>query len=292
MTEEITIVVTETIRDETVVHSPDTTAEVNDAIITTITVITTGIVPSVTTPISHAGPCAIVAKNPARVAVEEVNAKAETTISSAVIGTVVEVVKPSTITIGLALNARTPISPSVNNATVVKLLALVAVVAVVDDQLHVPQAVAVAIVTGTAVETDEAVAEAIVTETAAETVEAAVAEATGTETAAETDEAHLIEAAVAEATVTETAAETVEAHLTEAAVAEATVTETAAETVEAHLTEAAVAETVEVGKATAVITARRKASVQAMHTTVHHVIYSRANLSAKMRTEGVELLEC
>jgi len=232
MTEEITIVVTETIRDETVVHSPDTTAEVNDAIITTITVITTGIVPSVTTPISHAGPCAIVAKNPARVAVEAVNAKAETTISSAVIGTVVEVVKPSTITIGLALNARTPISPSVNNATVVKLLALVAVVAVVDDQLHVPQAVAVAIVTGTAVETDEA------------------------------------------------------------AVAEATVTETAAETVEDHLTEAAVAETVEVGKATAVITARRKASAQAMHTTVHHVIYSRANLSAKMRTEGVELLEC
>ena len=69
-------------------------------------------------------------------------------------------------------------------------------------------------------------------------------------------------------------------------------TETAAETVEAHLTEAAVAETVEVGKATAVITARRKASAQAMHTTVHHVIYSRANLSAKMRTEGVELLEC
>lgn len=201
MTEEITIVATETIRDETVVHSPDTTAEVNDAIITTITVITTGIVPSVTTPISHAGPCAIVAKNPARVAVEAVNAKAETTISSAVIGTVVEVVKPSTITIGLALNARTPISPSVNNATVVKLLALVAVVAV-DDQIHVPQAVA----------------EAIVTETAAETVE--------------------------------------------------------------------------VGNATAVIIARPKASVQAMHTTVHHVIYSRANLSAKMRTEGVELLEC
>ena len=199
MTEEITIVATETIRDETVVHSPDTTAEVNDAIITTITVITTGIVPSVTTPISHAGPCAIVAKNPARVAVEAVNAKAETTISSAVIGTVVEVVKPSTITIGLALNARTPISPSVNNATVVKLLALVAVV---DDQIHVPQAVA----------------EAIVTETAAETVE--------------------------------------------------------------------------VGNATAVIIARPKASVQAMHTTVHHVIYSRANLSAKMRTEGVELLEC
>ena len=227
MTEEITIVATETIRDETVVHSPDTTVEVNDAINTTITVITTGIVPSVTTPISHAGPCAIVAKNPARVAVEAVNAKAETTISSAVIGTVVEVVKPSTITIGLALNARTPISPSVNNATVVKLLALVAVVAVVvvvDDQLHVPQA-------------------------------------------------------VAEATVTETAAETVEAHLTEAAVAEATVTETAAETVE-------------VGKATAVITARQKASVQAMHITVHHVIYSRASLSAKMRTEGVELLEC
>ena len=247
MTEEITIVATETIRDETVVHSPDTTVEVNDAIITTITVITTGIVPSVTTPISHAGPCAIVAKNPARVAVEAVNAKAETTISSAVIGTVVEVVKPSTITIGLALNARTPISPSVNNATVVKLLALVAVVAVVDDQLHVPQAVAVAIVTGTAVETDEAVAEATVTETAVETDEA---------------------------------------------VAEAIVTETAAETVEAHLTEAAVAETVEVGKATAVITARRKASAQAMHTTVHHVIYSRANLSAKMRTEGVELLEC
>ena len=214
MTEEITIVVTETIRDETVVHSPDTTAEVNDAIITTITVITTGIVPSVTTPISHAGPCAIVAKNPARVAVEAVNAKAETTISSAVIGTVVEVVKPSTITIGLALNARTPISPSVNNATVVKLLALVAVVAVVNDQLHVPQA-------------------------------------------------------VAEATVTETAAETVEAHLTEA-----------------------VAETVEVGKATAVITARRKESAQAMHITVHHVIYFRANLSAKMRPEGVELLEC
>jgi hypothetical protein len=231
MTEEITIVVTETIRDETVVHSPDTTAEVNDAIITTITVITTGIVPSVTTPISHAGPCAIVAKNPARVAVEAVNAKAETTISSAVIGTVVEVVKPSTITIGLALNARTPISPSVNNATVVKLLALVAVVAVVDDQIHVPQAVAEAIVTETAVETDEA--------------------------------------AVAEATVTETAAETVEAHLTEA-----------------------VAETVEVGKATAVITARRKESAQAMHITVHHVIYFRANLSAKMRTEGVELLEC
>ena len=239
MTEEITIVATETIRDETVVHSPDTTAEVNDAIITTITVITTGIVPSVTTPISHAGPCAIVAKNPARVAVEAVNAKAETTISSAVIGTVVEVVKPSTITIGLALNARTPISPSVNNATVVKLLALVAVVAV-DDQIHVPQAVAEAIVTETAAETDEAVAEAIVTETAAETVEA-----------------HLIEAAVAEATVTETAAETVE-----------------------------------VGKATAVITARRKESAQAMHITVHHVIYSRANLSAKMRTEGVELLEC
>ena len=92
--------------------------------------------------------------------------------------------------------------------------------------------------------------------------------------------------------MTETAAETVEAHLIEAVVAEATVTETAAETVEAHLTEAAVAETVEVGKATAVITARRKASAQAMHTTVHHVIYSRANLSAKMRTEGVELLEC
>ena len=291
MTEEITIVATETIRDETVVHSPDTTAEVNDAIITTITVITTGIVPSVTTPISHAGPCAIVAKNPARVAVEAVNAKAETTISSAVIGTVVEVVKPSTITIGLALNARTPISPSVNNATVVKLLALVAVV---DDQIHVPQAVAEANVTETAAETDEAVAEAIVTETAAETDEAVV-EAIVTETAAETDEA------VAEAIVTETAAETVEVHLTEAAVAEATVTETAAETDEAHLIEAAVAEatvtetaaeTVEVGNATAVIIARPKASVQAMHTTVHHVIYSRANLSAKMRTEGVELLEC
>ncbi len=266
MTEEITIVATETIRDETVVHSPDTTAEVNDPIITTITVITTGIVPSVTTPISHAGPCAIVAKNPARVAVEAVNAKAETTISSAVIGTVVEVVKPSTITIGLALNARTPISPSDNNATVVKLLALVAVV---DDQIHVPQAVAEAIVTETAAETDETVAEAIVTETAVET-----------------------DGAVAEAIVTETAAETVEAHLTEAAVAEATGTETAAETVEAHLTEAAVAETVEVGKATAVITARRKESAQAMHITVHHVIYSSANLSAKMRTEGVELLEC
>ena len=285
MTEEITIVATETIRDETVVHSPDTTAEVNDAIITTITVITTGIVPSVTTPISHAGPCAIVAKNPARVAVEAVNAKAETTISSAVIGTVVEVVKPSTITIGLALNARTPISPSVNNATVVKLLALVAVVVAVDDQIHVPQAVAEAIVTETAAETDEAVVEAIVTETAAETDEA-VAEAIVTETAVETD------GAVAEATVTEITAETDEAHLTEAAVAEATGTETAAETVEAHLTEAAVAETVEVGKATAVITARRKASVQAMHITVHHVIYSRASLSAKMRTEGVELLEC
>ena len=52
------------------------------------------------------------------------------------------------------------------------------------------------------------------------------------------------------------------------------------------------AETAEVDSEAVVITARPKESVLAMHTTVHLVTCSRASLSAKTRTEGVELLEC
>ena len=119
--------------------------------------------------------------------------------------------------------------------------------------------------------------------------EAAVAEATVTETAVEAvTEAHLTEAVVATATATAVEAVT-EAHLTEAAVATATATAVEAVT-EAHQTEAA--ETAEVDSEAVVITARPKESVLAMHTTVHLVTCSLASLSAKTRTEGVELLEC
>ena len=259
-TEEVIIVATETIQVETVVHSPGKTGEVNDVIILTTTEITTGIVPSATTPISHGVPCAIFVKNLARV--EAVNVKAVVTISNAETETAADV-KRSMTTIGRVLNVKIRTFHSVKNATVVKLPALVAVEA---EQILAP------------------LVGVIVTETAAEVVtEAAVAEATETETVAEV----VTEAAVAVATVTETVAEVV----TEAAVAEATVTETAVEAVtEAHLTEAA--ETAEVDSEAVVITARPKESVLAMHITVHLVTCSRASLSAKTRTEGVELLEC
>ena len=237
-TEEVIIVATETIQVETVVHSPGKTEEVNDVIILTTTEITTGIVPSATTPISHGVPCAIFVKNLARV--EAVNVKAVVTTSNAETETAADV-KRSMTTIGRVLNVKIRTFHSVKNATVVKLPALVAVEA---EQILAP------------------LVGVIVTETAAEVV-------------------------VAEAIVTETTAEVV----TEAAVAEATVTETAVEAVtEAHLTEAA--EAAEVDSEAVVITARPKESVLAMHITVHLVTCSRASLSAKTRTEGVELLEC
>ena len=297
-TEEVIIVATETIQVETVVHSPGKTGEVNDVIILTTTEITTGIVPSATTPISHGVPCAIFVKNLARV--EAVNVKAVVTTSNAETEPAADV-KRSMTTIGRVLNVKIRTFHSVKNATVVKLPVLVAAEA---EPILAP--LVGVIVTETAAEA--VVAEATVTETAVETVtEAAVAEATVTETAAEAvTEAHLTEAvvatatataaeavteaAVAEATVTATAAEAVtEAHLTEAAVATATATAVEAVT-EAHLTEAA--ETAEVDSEAVVITARPKESVLAMHTTVHLVTCSRASLSAKTRTEGVELLEC
>ena len=237
-TEEVIIVATETIQVEAVVHSPDKTEEVNDVIISTTTGITTGIVPSATTPISHGVPCAIFVKNPALA--EAVNVKAVVTTSNAETETAADV-KRSMTTIGRVLNVKIRTFHSVKNATVVKLPVLVAAEA---EPILAP------------------LVGVIVTETAAEAV-------------------------VAEATVTETAVETV----TEAAVAEATVTATAVEAVtEAHLTEAA--ETAEVDSEAVVITARPKESVLAMHTTVHLVTCSRASLSAKTRTEGVELLEC
>ena len=296
-TEEVIIVATETIQVEAVVHSPDKTEEVNDVIISTTTGITTGIVPSATTPISHGVPCAIFVKNPALA--EAVNVKAVVTTSNAETETAADV-KRSMTTIGRVLNVKIRTFHSVKNATVVKLPVLVAaeaepilapLVGVIVTETAAEAVVAEATVTETAVETvtEAAVAEATVTETAVEAVtEGAVAVATVTETAAEA----VTEAAVAEATVTEAAVEAVtEAHLTEAAVAEATVTATAVEAVtEAHLTEAA--ETAEVDSEAVVITARPKESVLAMHTTVHLVTCSRASLSAKTRTEGVELLEC
>lgn len=237
-TEEVIIVATETIQAEAVVHSPDKTEEVNDVIISTTTGITTGIVPSATTPISHGVPCAIFVKNPALA--EAVNVKAVVTTSNAETETAADV-KRSMTTIGRVLNVKIRTFHSVKNATVVKLPVLVAAEA---EPILAP------------------LVGVIVTETAAEAV-------------------------VAEATVTETAVETV----TEAAVAEATVTATAVEAVtEAHLTEAA--ETAEVDSEAVVITARPKESVLAMHITVHLVTCYRASLSAKTRTEGVELLEC
>ena len=258
-TEEVIIVATETIQVEAVVHSPDKTEEVNDVIISTTTEITTGIVPSATIPISHGVPCAIFVRNPALA--EAVNVKAVVTTSNAETETVADV-KRSMTTIGRVLNVKIRTFHSVKNATVVKLPVLVAAEA---EPILAP------------------LVGVIVTETAAEAV---VAEATVTETAAEA----VTEAAVAVATVTETAAEAVtEAHLTEAAVATATATAVEAVT-EAHLTEAA--ETAEVDSEAVVITARPKESVLAMHITVHLVTCSRASLSAKTRTEGVELLEC
>ena len=258
-TEEVIIVATETIQVEAVVHSPDKTEEVNDVIISTTTEITTGIVPSATTPISHGVPCAIFVRNPALA--EAVNVKAVVTTSNAETETVADV-KRSMTTIGRVLNVKIRTFHSVKNATVVKLPVLEAAEA---EPILAP------------------LVGVIVTETAAEAV---VAEATVTETAAEA----VTEAAVAVATVTETAAEAVtEAHLTEAAVATATATAVEAVT-EAHLTEAA--ETAEVDSEAVVITARPKESVLAMHITVHLVTCSRASLSAKTRTEGVELLEC
>ena len=258
-TEEVIIVATETIQAEAVVHSPDKTEEVNDVIISTTTGITTGIVPSATTPISHGVPCAIFVRNPALA--EAVNVKAVVTTSNAETETAADV-KRSMTTIGRVLNVKIRTFHSVKNATVVKLPVLVAAEA---EPILAP------------------LVGVIVTETAAEAV---VAEATVTETAVET----VTEAAVAEATVTETAVEAVtEAHLTEAVVATATATAVEAVT-EAHLTEAA--ETAEVDSEAVVITARPKESVLAMHTTVHLVTCSLASLSAKTRTEGVELLEC
>ena len=281
-TEEVIIVATETIQVEAVVHSPDKTEEVNDVIISTTTGITTGIVPSATTPISHGVPCAIFVKNPALA--EAVNVKAVVTTSNAETEPAADV-KRSKTTIGRVLNVKIRTFHSVKNATVVKLPVLVAAEA---EPILAP--LVGVIVTETAAEA--VVAEATVTETAVETVtEAAVAEATVTETAVEAvTEAHLTEAAVAEATVTATAVEAVtEAHLTEAVVATATATAVEAVT-EAHLTEAA--ETAEVDSEAVVITARPKESVLAMHITVHLVTCYRASLSAKTRTEGVELLEC
>ena len=261
-TEEVIIVATETIQVEAVVHSPDKTEEVNDVIISTTTEITTGIVPSATIPISHGVPCAIFVRNPALA--EAVNVKAVVTTSNAETETVADV-KRSMTTIGRVLNVKIRTFHSVKNATVVKLPVLVAAEA---EPILAP------------------LVGVIVTETAAEAV---VAEATVTETAAEAvTEAHLTEAVVATATATAVEAVT-EAHLTEAAVATATATAVEAVT-EAHLTEAA--ETAEVDSEAVVITARPKESVLAMHTTVHLVTCSRASLSAKTRTEGVELLEC
>lgn len=164
MTEEITIVATATIRAGNVVHSPDKTEGANEETIPTTTVITTGIVPSATTLISHDEPYAIYVKNPARVELGAVSAMVEETISNAEIEIAVVVVKPSTITIGHALNVRILISHSVNNATVVKHPAREAVV---DDQIQVLRVEA--IVTEMVAEA-EAAAEAIVTETVAEAV--------------------------------------------------------------------------------------------------------------------------
>ena len=223
MAKEITIVATATIRAGNVVHSPDKTEGANEETIPTTTVITTGIVQSATIQISHDEPYAIYVKNPARVELGAVSAMVEETISNAEIEIAVVVVKPSTITIGHALNVRILISHSVNNATVVKHPAREAVV---DDQIQVLRVAA--IVTEMVAEA-EAAAEAIVTETVAEAV----------------TEDRLIEAAV-----------TAEA-------------ETAV-----------------------VIIARPKESARATLITAHLVIYSRANLNVKTRTEGVELLEC
>ncbi len=183
--------------------------------------------------------------------------------------------KSTTITIGHAENATTPISPSDKSATDVKHLALVAVEA---DQV-VAEMAAVDTAEETVVETDAAAAEAEMAavdtaeETEAETVvetDAAAAEAemaavgTAAETVVETDAA----AAEAEMAAVGTAAEIVVETDAAAAEAEMAAVDTAAETVVETVaeTDAAAAETVVITivvlKATTQIIVMQRASAQ------------------------------
>lgn len=118
-TEEATIAAIGTTQGAIVVHSPDKTEGDNDVSFQTITVITTGIAPSVTIQISPDGRYATVAKSLAQVA-EAGNVKVVETISNAETVSRAVGVKPSTITIGPALNARILIFHSVRSATDVK----------------------------------------------------------------------------------------------------------------------------------------------------------------------------
>lgn len=150
-TEEATIAAIGTTQGAIVVHSPDKTEGDNDVSFQTITVITTGIAPSVTIQISPDGRYATVAKSLAQVA-EAGNVKVVETISNAETVSRAVGVKPSTITIGPALNARILIFHSVRSAT--------------DVKPHAPEAVAA----------DEVVAVAEATETVALQTEVVEAE--------------------------------------------------------------------------------------------------------------------
>ncbi len=276
-TEEATIAAIGTTQGAIVVHSPDKTEGDNDVSFQTITVITTGIAPSVTIQISPDGRYATVAKSLAQVA-EAGNVKVVETISNAETVSRAVGVKPSTITIGPALNARILIFHSVRSAT--------------DVKPHAPEAVAA----------DEVAAVAEATETVdlrTEVAEAvAVAEATVT-VDLQTEAAEAV--AVAEATVTgdlqtEAAVVVAVAEVTETvalrtevaeAVTVAEATETVAlqtEVVEAEIMLVAV-ETDAVVNAAEAITVRPKESGLVMHITVHHVTCSRVSLNAKTRTE-------
>jgi len=312
-TEEATIAAIGTTQGAIVVHSPDKTEGDNDVSFQTITVITTGIAPSVTIQISPDGRYATVAKSLAQVA-EAGNVKVVETISNAETVSRAVGVKPSTITIGPALNARILIFHSVRSATDVKPHAPEAVAAdevaavaeateTVDLRTEVAEAVAVATETvDLQTEAAEAVAEAEATVTVALQTEAteavAVAEATVT-VDLQTEAAEAV--AVAEATVTgdlqtEAAVVVAVAEVTETvalrtevaeAVTVAEATETVAlqtEVVEAEIMLVAV-ETDAVVNAAEAITVRPKESGLVMHITVHHVTCSRVSLNAKTRTE-------
>ena len=291
-TEEATIAAIGTTQGAIVVHSPDKTEGDNDVSFQTITVITTGIAPSVTIQISPDGRYATVAKSLAQVA-EAGNVKVVETISNAETVSRAVGVKPSTITIGPALNARILIFHSVRSAT--------------DVKPHAPEAVAADEVAAVAeatetvdLRTEVAEAVAVATETVDLQTEAAEAVAVATETVdLQTEAAEAV--AVAEATVTgdlqtEAAVVVAVAEVTETvalrtevaeAVTVAEATETVAlqtEVVEAEIMLVAV-ETDAVVNAAEAITVRPKESGLVMHITVHHVTCSRVSLNAKTRTE-------
>ena len=161
--------------------------------------------------------------------------------------------KSTTITIGHAENATTPISPSDKSATDVKHLALVAVEA---DQV-VAEMVAVDTAEEAVVETDAAAAEA-------EMAAVDTAEETEVETVVETDAAAAEAEMAAVDTVAEIVVETVVETDAAAAEAEMAAVDTAAETV--GETDAAAAETVVITivvlKATTQIIAMQRASAQ------------------------------